>query len=285
MARLLVLPMMTNGLFFGALQAPQAAHPDKVRVAMCQILCVDSDRDGNFGRIEKQLAEAKKGGAQIACLPESSILGWVNPEAHKLAYPIPGKDSDRLAELAKRYGMMLCVGLEEKDGDRLYGGVVLIDRNGRLLYKHRKISVLPELMTPPYSTGRPEDIGAVETEYGRIGLLMCADTFSPRHLELMRDRKPDLVLIPYGWAAKPEEWPQHAEKLREVVANSAKVIGAPVIGTDNVGTITHGPWTGRTYGGQSVAVDAEGRVLGRGKDRAPDVTVFDVPIGWKEPKK
>jgi len=284
MTILFLLPMMTPGLPSGLVERAQAARRAKVRVAMCQILCVDGEREGNFKRIAQALAQAQKGGAEIACFPESAILGWVNPDAHKLAHPIPGKDTKRLENLAIRHGMMLCVGLEEKDGDRLYGSVVLIDRDGRLLGKHRKINVLRELMTPPYSTGRPEDIGTIETEFGRIGLLICADTFSPRHLEIIRDRKPDLVLVPYGWAAKPEDWPQHGEKLRETVARAARTIGAPVVGTDSIGTITHGPWTGRTYGGQSIAVDADGNVLARGKDRGPDVVLFDVSPRWKEPK-
>jgi len=281
---LFVLPMVATGFLFGASGGKAVARLQKVRVAMCQILCVDGDREGNFKRIEEQLAEAKKGGAQIACLPESSLLGWVNPDAHQLAHPIPGKDTERLATLARRYRMMLCVGLEEKDGDRLYGGVVLIDRKGRLLLRHRKINVLPELMTPPYTPGRPDDIAATQTEFGRIGLLICADTFSQRHLEIMCDRQPDLVLIPYGWAAEPDEWPRHGDNLRDVVIKSARTIGAPVVGADNIGTITHGPWTGRTYGGQSIAADADGNILARAKDRAPDVVLFDVLIGWREPR-
>jgi len=285
MTGLFLLPMMTTGLMLGATGKARAARADKVRVAMCQTLCVDGDREGNFKRIEESLVEAQKRGAQIACFPESAILGWVNPNAHKLAYPIPGKDCERLQSLAIRRGMMLCIGLEEKDGDRLYGAVVLIGKDGRLFPHHRKINVLPELMTPPYTSGRPEDIKVVETEFGRIGLLICADTFSIRHLEIMRDRKPDLVIVPYGWAAESDKWPRHGEELLKTVAKAARTIAAPVVGTDNIGTITHGPWTGRTYGGQSVAVDADGKVLARGKDRVAEVLVFDVPLGWKEPKE
>ncbi|MCX8036535.1 MAG: carbon-nitrogen hydrolase family protein [Candidatus Sumerlaeia bacterium] len=256
--------------------------PKKVRVAMCQVLTVDSDREGNFARIEKALAEAKQGGAQIACLPESAVLGWENPDAHRLAHPIQGKDAERFQQLARRFDMMLCAGLDEKDGDRLYGAVILIDRVGRILLKHRKINVLPELMTPPYSTGKAEDIRTTETEFGRIGLLICADTFTQKHLEIMRDLKPDLVLVPYGWVAQNKDWPGHGDKLRDVVAKAAAIIGAPVVGTDNIGTMTHGPWAGRTYGGQSVACDANGNVIARGKDRAEQVLVFDVPLGRRQ---
>lgn len=272
----LVLPVV---FLFGAAGKARGVRPDKVRVAMCQILCVDGDREGNFERIEQALAEAKKRRAQIACFPETSILGWVNPEAHQLAHPIPGKDTRRLARLARQYDVMLCVGIAEKDGDRLYDSVVLIDRRGRLLLKHRKKNILTHLMTPPYTPG--DTIEAVETEFGRIGMLICADTFTTSNLEAMRDRKPRLVLIPYGWAAEPKEWPQHGESLRRVVSKAARTIGAPVIATDLVGEITHGPWKGRTYGGQSIAAHPDGNILARGKDRAPEILLVDVALSRK----
>ena len=68
------------------------SHPQKsVRLAICQILVIDSDREGNFRRIEDALEEAQSQHAQIAVFRESSILGWENPDAHRLAEPIPGK--------------------------------------------------------------------------------------------------------------------------------------------------------------------------------------------------
>lgn len=275
-----LLPILALGV---SGEAAAGGHSAAVRVAICQILCVDGDREGNFGRIQEAVIEAKRAGARIVCLPETVILGWVNPDAHRLACPIPGSDTIRLAEMARRYDVMLCAGVEEKDGDRLFDSAVLFNRKGEILLKHRKINTLPKLMTPPYAKGRVEDIKAVDTEFGRIGILICADTFLTEALEGMRKRRPDLVLVPYGWAAEPNEWPEHGETLRSTVSKAAKKIGAPLVGTDLIGEITHGPWTGRTYGGQSVATDAEGKVLARGKDREREILVIDVPIGNKQP--
>jgi len=248
--------------------------PRAVNVAACQIFCIDSDRDGNFARIEHALKTAKEKNAEIVCFPETCLLGWVNPEAHQLAEPIPGKDSERLAALAQKYQRMLCVGLAEKDGDKLCDSVILIDSDGKLLLKHRKMNILTSLMTPPYTPGGAVDV--VETKCGRIGLLICADTFQEEVLSQMAEKKPDLVLVPYGWAAQKSAWPQHGESLKNTVAKAARNIGVPVVGTDLVGSITHGPWTGRTYGGQSVIADAKGNVLATAKDRDVDVVVVEL---------
>ena len=90
-------------------------------VALCQIEVVPGDREGNFARIRTGLQEASAQGADLAVSPESSILGWINPDAHALAHPIPGEDTDRLCKLAREFELGLIIGLDEKDGDALYG--------------------------------------------------------------------------------------------------------------------------------------------------------------------
>jgi predicted amidohydrolase len=252
---------------------PSAERP--VTIALCQIVVRDGDREGNFARIEAALTSAKEQGAKLACFPETALLGWVNPEAHEKAHPIPGPDTDRLGALAREFDMYVSVGLAEKDGDRLFDAAVLIDPQGAILLKHRKINILTELMTPPYTPG--ETVEVVDTPLGRIGMLICADSFLEPLCARLRDQQPDLVLIPYGWAAEESAWPEHGENLREVVRQAARWIGAPVIGTDAVGAITHGPWTGKTYGGQSTAANAHGHTLANAMDRQADVVVLQMP--------
>ncbi len=253
------------------------AQERQVRVAIAQIFCLDGDRAGNFARIESAIIEAKGKGAEIVALPESTILGWENPAAHQRAFAIPGGDSDELCRLARKYGVYLSVGLDEKERENLYDSCLLIDDGGNILLKHRKVNVLPELMTPPYSQGDGM-VRAVDTRFGRIGLLICADTFRRDLVKAMADQGPDLVLIPYGWAAPEEAWPGHGDSLRDIVQAVAKAVRCPVVGTDLVGEITNGPWSGQVYGGQSVAADKDGSVMFRGKDRDRDITVISVDL-------
>lgn len=250
-----------------------------VRVAVCQILSIDGDREGNFRRVEYALEDARAAHAGIAAFPESVILGWENPDAHHLAAPIPGADSDRIAALARKYGVMISIGLDEKDGGKLYDSAILVDKTGKILWKHRKLNVLAFLMEPPYAEGRAEDVGVTETEFGRIGVVICADTFVDKIAQRIQDLAPDLMLVPYGWAAPMDQWPQHAKELDKLVTRRAAQWKCPVVGTDVIGQMTHGPWTGQTYGGASVVVDASGKVLQILRDR--DVEVRTVTLELK----
>ena len=262
-----------------ALPLAWSAPPKTVRVAVCQILVIDSDREGNFRRIEYALDRAASEHADIAVFPESAILGWENPEAHQLAEPIPGKDSLRIAALARQYKLMIAIGLDEKAGGRLYDSAILVDKTGTLLWKHRKTNVLPELMTPPYSEGTPDGIGVVETEFGRIAVLICADTFVDAHFKRIQSLKPDLLLVPYGWAAPNEEWPGHSKILEAIVRRRSAELRCPMVGVDLVGEMTHGPWKGRTYGGSSFVADGAGQILLTLRDRDTDLSVIELPIG------
>jgi predicted amidohydrolase len=250
----------------------------KVKVAICQILVIDGDREGNFRRIEYALQTAHAAHADIATFPESSVLGWENPDAYRLATPIPGADSDRVAALARKYGVMIAIGLDEKDGQLLYDSSILVDKTGKLLWKYRKLIVLPELMSPPYSVGTPEGIGVVDTEFGRIGLVICADTFADVYAKRVAELKPDLMLVPYGWAATVDKWPEHEKEMENLVAKRAKLWKCPVVGTDLVGEMTHGPWSGQTYGGASVVADQSGSVLAVLRDRDVDVRIVELSI-------
>eukprot|EP01006_Ploeotia_vitrea_P053381 TRINITY_DN67781_c5_g5_i1.p1 TRINITY_DN67781_c5_g5~~TRINITY_DN67781_c5_g5_i1.p1 ORF type:complete len:279 (+),score=38.60 TRINITY_DN67781_c5_g5_i1:37-873(+) len=250
-----------------------------VKVAMGQILVVDSDRAGNLARMEIACQKAVHQKADIILFPETSILGWVNPEAWHLADSIPGNDTHWIGELAKRYKLMIGVGMTEKyNATTLHDTGVLIDINGDILLIHRKINILSYLMTPPYTPGKliPENIAVVDTRFGRIGMLICADTFKVDIMKAMGKNKPDIVLVPYGWAAPFDHWPQHGLDLQHRVQTCANLTGATVVGVDNVGTVAHGPWQFQEYGGWSVASTHKGKVLAVAADRDVDLKIVDI---------
>ena len=88
----------------------------------------------------------------IATFPESSVLGWKNPDAHKRATPILGADSERIADLARKCGLMIAIGSDERCRELLYDSAILVDKKGQLLWKCRKLSVLPGLIPSSANT-------------------------------------------------------------------------------------------------------------------------------------
>ena len=245
-------------------------------IAMCQIVILDGDRRGNFARIENAIAEAKSKGAELICFPEATMLGWLNSDAHTRACTIPGPDSEQLCELAKKYGTYLSIGLEELEAGRLFNSALLIDDRGQILLKYRQVNIPQKLMSPPYTAGNESDIATVNTKFGKIGLLICADTHREDILDRMAALKPNLLLVPYGYAEEEQNWPAHSEEFHKVVTEAAKRTGASVLGINPVGRISRGPWSGRVYGGKSVAVDKMGNIIDTAKDRDRDVKI--VPI-------
>jgi len=108
--------------------------------------------------------------------------------------------------------------------------------------------------------------------------MICADAFHENLQESMKTQSPDLLLIPYGWAAPEKVWPEHGQELMKVVVNAAVKINCPVVGPNLIGEISHGPWKGQVYGGQSVAFDPKNNKMVVGKDRENDLVIITIEL-------
>ena len=98
-------------------------------------------------------------------------------------------------------------------------------------------------------------------------------------LQALAASDPQLVLVPYGWAAPAQAWPEHGQSLHDWIAATARRVGAPVLGVDSVGQLTHGPWAGYVLGGQSALAEADGRLRTPLADREAEVRVIEIELG------
>ncbi|KAJ9463245.1 Bifunctional nitrilase/nitrile hydratase NIT4A [Diplonema papillatum] len=254
-----------------------------VRVASAQIFGLDSDLPGNLVRVENTVKQAAAKGVDVLVFPETILLGWVNPDAWHLALPIPNNRTELLGKLAVEYKMYICIGMAElsADGKNLYDAAILLDRTtGAIIHKHRKINVLTFLMTPPYTAGNTSELStvAVPEFNATIGILICADTFDSDVLAAMKAKSPDLLLVPYGWAAPTDAWPDHGASLLDTIKAASQIVGCPLVGTDSVGEISNGPNRGQVYGGASVIYDLKKNITAVGRDRDLDVVVYDLEL-------
>eukprot|EP00039_Didymoeca_costata_P024985 m.12050 g.12050 ORF g.12050 m.12050 type:complete len:295 (-) comp4577_c0_seq1:22-906(-) len=269
---------------------------ENVTVGFAQIMCLSSDLDGNHLRIQHAATKAKAMGAEIVVFPETALLGWDNPYAWKAADTIPGRDTDKLAKVAKENNITMIVGMAERVNEStLHDAAVLIDAEGKVRTVHRKINILTELMTPPYQPGRNDSTNIQVTEVSignikiKLGMLICADTFLENVVQAMAELKPDILAIPYGWSGCPANdtdaqecskalmWPAHGKDLVNLVSGVANKTGAIAIGADSVGQQTVGPWRGQTYGGWSTIASPE-NILLVGADRDVDIQTVTVAL-------
>jgi predicted amidohydrolase len=238
-----------------------------MKLALAQMLVEPGQPAANLERAEQRIGEAATRGAEVVLLPECLDLGWTHPSARKLATPIPEVDScQRLLAAARRHRIFVCAGIVERAGDRLYNAAVLLDPEGRLLLHHRKIHEL-DFGRELYATG--DRLGVVDTAFGRIGLMICADGFAPgqvisRTLALMGAR---IILSPCAWAVPADHDNEREPYGRIWLENYGAVcreIGVIIAGCSNVGEVTAGPWAGRPCIGCSLVIGPDGQPLARG---------------------
>lgn len=91
---------------------------------------------------------------------------------------VPSDDTRRVAERCAHHGVVVVLGVNERDHGSLYNAQLIFDANGALLLKRRKI-------TPTYhermvwGQGDGSGLQVVDTRVGRVGALACWEHYNP----------------------------------------------------------------------------------------------------------
>ena len=163
-----------------------------VRAAAVQISPDFDSPDGTRAKVCAAIDEAARRGAQITVFPETFVpyypyFSLVLPpvqqgEPHlkliERAVVVPGPVTDAVAARARAHGMVVVLGVNERDHGSLYNAQLVFDADGSLRLKRRKI-------TPTYhermvwGQGDAAGLKVVETRVGRVGALACWEHYNP----------------------------------------------------------------------------------------------------------
>ncbi len=163
-----------------------------VRVAAAQIAPDLHSAEGTLARVLETLRDAARRGVELIVFPETFVpyypyFSFVLPPVqqgapHLLlmerAPTVPGPLTDAVSAAARELGMVVVLGVNERDHGSLYNTQLIFDADGRLLLKRRKI-------TPTYhermvwGQGDGSGLVAVQTRVGRVGALACWEHYNP----------------------------------------------------------------------------------------------------------
>lgn len=179
-----------------------------VRIAGIILKWVPKNREKNYNRAEKLIRQASAKGAKIVFTPESFLDGYSIrdrdmsfDEFCSFAEPVPGgKYIKKLQQLAAELRIYLAAGLTELSGDKVYNTALLIGTKGDIIGKYRK-KFLWGYEKDKYTAG--DKFPVFKTEYGNIGMMICADRRKPEAIAELKKKGAEIVYCPAGGGYGP----------------------------------------------------------------------------------
>jgi predicted amidohydrolase len=171
----------------------------------------------------------------------------------------PDRWMRRLAELTASLGVVSIVSHPERDNGsgKLFNTLFIIGREGHVLGRHQKLHPTPgaEDWSSPGKPGQPVEVDGVN-----VGLLICADAYTPEPALRLRELGAELLISAAAW------WPGDHGPGGEWEARTLDT-GLPMIVCNRTG-----------IDGDSRLIDAESVVTDNGRRlttlRSPDSTIF-----------
>ncbi|MFM0524354.1 carbon-nitrogen hydrolase family protein [Paraburkholderia strydomiana] len=165
-----------------------------VKAAAVQISPVLYSREGTVAKVVQKIHELGEKGVQFATFPETVVpyypyfsavqtgiellSGTEHLRLLEQAVTVPSAATDAIGEAARKAGMVVSIGVNERDGGTLYNTQLLFDADGTLIQRRRKITPTHfERMI--WGQGDGSGLRAVDSAVGRIGQLACFEHNNP----------------------------------------------------------------------------------------------------------
>lgn len=171
-----------------------------VRVALVKALAKWGDRDANIKMFERLVASVKSQKVDVVVSPECFLDGYMIRKKkqctpNKLAKRcVSGADDPyirRVGQLAKRLKCHIVFGASERDTKGvLRNAAYLLGRDGKHIGTFYKVQPSRFYYTPG------ADLPVFKTDFGMVGLLICADRRWPENARCLRLKGADIILIP-----------------------------------------------------------------------------------------
>ncbi|RKT13988.1 aliphatic nitrilase [Paraburkholderia sp. RAU2J] len=165
-----------------------------VKAAAVQISPVLYSREATVAKVVRKIHDLGEKGVQFATFPETVVpyypyfaavqtgiqllSGTEHLRLLDQSVTVPSPATDAIGEAARKAGMVVSIGVNERDGGTIYNTQLLFDADGTLIQRRRKITPTHfERMI--WGQGDGSGLRAVDSKVGRIGQLACFEHNNP----------------------------------------------------------------------------------------------------------
>jgi aliphatic nitrilase len=269
----------------------------RVRAAAIQMSPVLFDRAATTTKVCFLVEEASRRGAELAVFGETIIpyypyFAFIRPPAASGAehlqliaesVEVPGPTTDAIAQAARKHGVVVAVGVNERDHGTLYNTQLVFDADGTLALARRKITpTFHERMI--WGQGDGSGLRAVDTGVGRVGALACWEHYNPlARFALMADHEQiHVAMFPGSLVGNI-----FAEQIAVTIRHHALESGCFVVnatgwlGEPEVERLAAGTGLGQALRGgcHTAIVSPEGALLGEPIVDGEGMVVADLDLG------
>ena len=212
-----------------------------VTVAAVQMRCT-SRVEENIARAESLVREAANEGAQIILLPELFEHPYFCQERryeyYAFAKPVEENDAVRhFAGIARELSTVLPISFFERDKNRLFNTVAVLDADGSNLGIYRKTHIPDDHYYQEKFYFTPGDTGfqVFKTRYGTIGIGICWDQWFPETARGMAVKGAELLFYPTAIGSEPILSVDSMPHWRRCMQGHAACNLMPVVAANRVG--------------------------------------------------
>ena len=252
------------------------------KIGLVQTAC-SADRDANLDNAISLVRQAAAQGAQIVCLEELFRSQYFcqeeNPDWFDSAESVPGPTTEALGRAARDAGIVVIGSVFERRAAGLYhNSAVVIGTDGAIVGLYRKMHIPDDPLYYEKFYFTPGDLGfqAFDTDFGRIGVLICWDQWYPEAARLTALQGAEILFYPTAIGWHPAEKSAHGANQLEAwrtaqrahaIANGVFVAACNRVGHERLldGSPSRSVgYEGVEFWGRSFVCDPFGQVVAQG---------------------
>ena len=245
-----------------------------IKIAALQFSCCSQVQE-NIDKAETMVREAASNGANLILLPELFERPYFCQEKRYdyYDYALPLTENPavrRFQAVAGELGVVIPVSFYERDVQRLFNSIAMIDADGSILGVYRKTHIPDDHFYQEKFYFTPGDTGfkVFETRFGTVGVGICWDQWFPESARCMALAGAELLFYPTAIGSEPilecDSMPHWRRCMQgHAAANLMPVVAANRIGEETVEPSEEngGQRSALVFYGSSFLTDETGEIL------------------------